>query len=102
LLDEAKLNEAIKGPRLRPSISRPTPTCASAPIIPAAILEQNTIVTYKRPWKQCAGAGISRIAFSSTGSIYGEATVFPNAGRCALFPVQTSLYGASKLARARD
>ena len=41
--------------------------------------------------------GIRRIAFSSTGSIYGEPDVFPTP-ECAPFPVQTSLYGASKLA----
>ena len=41
--------------------------------------------------------GIRRIAFSSTGSVYGEATVFPTP-EDAPFPVQTSLYGASKLA----
>ena len=35
--------------------------------------------------------------FSSTGSIYGEAEVIPTPEN-APFPVQTSLYGASKLA----
>ena len=44
-----------------------------------------------------AGNGVKRIAFSSTGSIYGEPTVFPTP-EDAPFPVQTSLYGASKLA----
>ena len=38
-----------------------------------------------------------KIAFSSTGSIYGEAPVIPTPEDCAL-PIQTSLYGASKLA----
>ena len=41
--------------------------------------------------------GISKIAFSSTGSVYGEATVFPTP-EDSPFPIQTSLYGASKLA----
>jgi len=40
---------------------------------------------------------MSRIAFSSTGSVYGEATVIPTP-EDAPFPVQTSLYAASKLA----
>ena len=40
---------------------------------------------------------VRRIAFSSTGSIYGEAAVIPTP-EAAPFPVQTSLYGASKLA----
>ena len=42
-------------------------------------------------------AGARRIAFSSTGSVYGEAETFPTP-ETAPFPVQTSLYGASKLA----
>jgi UDP-glucose 4-epimerase len=40
---------------------------------------------------------VKRIAFSSTGSIYGEPEVFPTPEN-APFPIQTSLYGASKLA----
>jgi UDP-glucose 4-epimerase len=42
-------------------------------------------------------AGVKRIGFSSTGSIYGEPNVHPTP-EDAPFPVQTSLYGASKLA----
>jgi len=42
-------------------------------------------------------SGVRDIVFSSTGSIYGEAEVFPTP-ETAPFPVQTSLYGASKLA----
>jgi UDP-glucose 4-epimerase len=41
--------------------------------------------------------GIRDIAFSSTGSVYGEAAVIPTPEDAA-FPIQTSLYGASKLA----
>src|SRR5690606_36733403 len=41
--------------------------------------------------------GVKKIAFASTGSIYGEAAVIPTP-EDAPFPVQTSLYGASKLA----
>ena len=40
---------------------------------------------------------IGRLAFSSTGSVYGEAKVIPTP-EDAPFPVQTSLYGASKAA----
>ncbi|MEK6704476.1 MAG: NAD-dependent epimerase/dehydratase family protein, partial [Bdellovibrionota bacterium] len=40
---------------------------------------------------------IQGIAFSSTGSIYGEAEVIPTPEDHP-FPIQTSLYGASKLA----
>jgi len=41
--------------------------------------------------------GIKGIAFSSTGSVYGEAEIFPTPENHP-FPVQTSLYAASKLA----
>src|SRR6185437_16099057 len=63
---------------------------------PRKDLEQNTIATHNVLQAMCS-AGISRIAFSSTGSVYGEPTVFPTPETCP-FPVQTSLYGASKLA----
>lgn len=41
--------------------------------------------------------GVRRIAFSSTGSVYGEAEIIPTPEN-APFPIQTSLYAASKLA----
>ena len=63
---------------------------------PRKDLEQNTIVTYN-VLEAMRANGIKRIAFSSTGSVYGEAVVIPTP-EDAPFPVQTSLYGASKLA----
>jgi UDP-glucose 4-epimerase len=59
-------------------------------------LEQNTIATYNvlEAMRSCA---VKRMAFSSTGSTYGEARVIPTP-EDAPFPVQTSLYGASKIA----
>jgi UDP-glucose 4-epimerase len=42
-------------------------------------------------------AGVRRLLFSSTGSVYGEATTIPTPEDCPI-PVQTSLYGASKAA----
>ena len=59
-------------------------------------LEQNTIATYNVLEAMRSG-GIKAIAFSSTGSVYGEAKVIPTP-EDAPFPVQTSLYGASKVA----
>jgi UDP-glucose 4-epimerase len=41
--------------------------------------------------------GVRRIGFTSTGAVYGEPSVFPTP-EDAPFPVQTSLYAASKLA----
>jgi UDP-glucose 4-epimerase len=59
-------------------------------------LEQNTIGT-ATVLEAMRTAGVDRIAFSSTGSVYGEPEVFPTP-EDAPFPLQTSLYGASKLA----
>ena len=63
---------------------------------PKKDLEQNTIATFN-VLEAMRHTGINKIAFSSTGSIYGEADIFPTPEH-APFPVQTSLYGASKLA----
>ena len=62
---------------------------------PRRDLEQNTIATYN-VLEAMRANGIMRIVFSSTGSIYGEAVVIPTP-EDAPFPIQTSLYGASKL-----
>jgi UDP-glucose 4-epimerase len=63
---------------------------------PRKDLEQNTIATFN-VLEAMRANGVRRIAFSSTGSIYGEPQIFPTPEE-APFPVQTSLYGASKLA----
>ncbi len=63
---------------------------------PSKDLEQNTIATF-HVLEAMRANGIHRLAFSSTGSIYGEPQVFPTP-EDAPFPIQTSLYGASKLA----
>lgn len=59
-------------------------------------LQQNTIATFNVLEAMCANK-IKNIVFSSTGSIYGEAVVIPTP-EDAPFPIQTSLYGASKSA----
>lgn len=63
---------------------------------PRKDLEQNTVATHN-VLESMRANGIRKIAFASTGSVYGEAAVFPTP-EDAPFPVQTSLYGASKLA----
>jgi len=63
---------------------------------PRKDLEQNTIATFN-VLEAMRSNGIKRIGFSSTGSVYGEAAMIPTP-EDAPFPVQTSLYGASKLA----
>jgi UDP-glucose 4-epimerase len=63
---------------------------------PRRDLEQNTIAT-SNVLEAMRATGAARIVFSSTGSVYGEPEVFPTPEDCP-FPVQTSLYAASKLA----
>jgi UDP-glucose 4-epimerase len=63
---------------------------------PERDLEQNTIGTF-HVLEAMRLNGVKQIAFSSTGSVYGEAEVIPTP-EIAPFPIQTSLYGASKLA----
>lgn len=63
---------------------------------PGKDLQQNTIATFN-VLEAMRANGVKRVAFSSTGSVYGEPEVFPTP-EIAPFPLQTSLYGASKLA----
>jgi UDP-glucose 4-epimerase len=58
--------------------------------------QQNAVATFN-VLEAMRANGIKGIAFSSTGSVYGEAEIFPTPENHP-FPVQTSLYAASKLA----
>lgn len=95
LLDFDTLLEAMKGSELVLHLA------ANADVRfgldhPRRDLEQNTIATWNV--LECVRRnGVARIAFSSTGSVYGEPRVHPTP-EDAPFPLQTSLYGASKLA----
>lgn len=95
LLDTARLTEAMEGQEFVFHLA------ANADVRfgtehPRKDLEQNTIATFN-VLEAMRANGVRRIGFSSTGSIYGEPDVFPTPEH-APFPVQTSLYGASKLA----
>jgi UDP-glucose 4-epimerase len=95
ILDEGKLTDSVKGHDFVFHFA------ANADVRfgtnhPRRDLEQNTIATYN-VLEAMRANGVSRIAFSSTGSIYGEHDVIPTPEN-APFPIQTSLYGASKLA----
>ena len=95
LLDETTLKRALKGHDYVFHLA------ANADVRfgtehPRRDLEQNTIVTYN-VLEAMRQNGVSKIVFSSTGSVYGEAQVVPTP-EDAPFPIQTSLYGASKLA----
>jgi UDP-glucose 4-epimerase len=63
---------------------------------PSRDLRQNTLGTFT-VLEAMRSQGVRRVVFSSTGSVYGEPDVHPTPETCP-FPVQTSLYGASKLA----
>jgi UDP-glucose 4-epimerase len=63
---------------------------------PGKDVQQNTLATFN-VLEAMRANGIKTIAFSSTGSVYGEAVVIPTPEDSA-FPIQTSLYAASKLA----
>lgn len=63
---------------------------------PRKDLEQNTLVTLN-VLESMRQANVRRIIFSSTAAALGEPEVFPTPENCAI-PVQTSLYGASKMA----
>lgn len=95
LLDRAALTKAMQGAELVMHFA------ANADVRfgtdhPRKDLDQNTIATWNvleaMREREC-----KRIVFSSTGSIYGEPEIFPTPETCP-FPIQTSLYGASKLA----
>jgi UDP-glucose 4-epimerase len=95
LLDTGSLTGAMRG------VDRVVHLAANADVRfglahPRKDLEQNTIATFNVLEAMRANK-VEEIAFSSTGSIYGEAMIVPTP-EDAPFPVQTSLYGASKLA----
>lgn len=95
LLNQSKLNQAMAGADFVFHLA------ANADVRhglkhPGRDLEQNTIATFN-VLEAMRQNEVRRLAFSSTGSIYGEAEVIPTS-ETAPFPVQTSLYGASKLA----
>ena len=62
---------------------------------PGRDLQQNTVATFN-VLEAMRANGIKRIALSSTGSVYGESAVIPTP-EDAPFPIQTSLYAASKV-----
>ena len=96
MLDLPALTGAMAG--AEPSSTwPPMPTCASAPSIPRKDLEQNTIATLQR----ARGHARRTACGSSPSPRPGRSTARPTSSRrrrTRPFPVQTSLYGASKLA----
>ncbi|HEX4795727.1 MAG TPA: NAD-dependent epimerase/dehydratase family protein [Humisphaera sp.] len=94
-LDCARLCESIKGHDFVFHLAA-NADVRFGPDHPRRDLEQNTIATHN-VLEAMRLNDIRRIAFSSTGSVYGEPGLFPTPETCP-FPVQTSLYAASKVA----
>jgi len=95
LLDSDQINSAMKG------VDFVFHMAANADIKdnlkePVKCLEQNTIAT-SNVLEAMRLNGVKEIAFASTGSVYGEPDVFPTPEDYN-FPIQTSMYAASKLA----
>ena len=63
---------------------------------PRRDIEQNVLAT-QNVLEAMRKHGVKDIAFSSTGAIYGDSALLPTP-EDAPFPIQTSLYGASKVA----
>jgi UDP-glucose 4-epimerase len=95
LLDQARIDEAMRG------VDFVFHLAANADIKdnlikPRKCVEQNVVAT-QNVLEAMRAAGVRDIAFSSTGSVYGEPAVLPTP-EDAPFPVQTSLYATSKVA----
>lgn len=100
LLDQDRLNEAMRG------VDFVFHMAANADIKdnfiePRKCVEQNVVVT-QNVLEAMRKAGARQIAFASTGSVYGEPDPPPSQDNPtpedAPFPVQTSIYAASKVA----
>ena len=95
LLDPDRLHSAIQGADFVFHLA------ANADIrenlrTPRKCVEQNVLVT-QNVLEAMRARGVRDIAFASSGSVYGEASVLPTP-EDAPFPVQTSLYATSKVA----
>ena len=95
LLDDRKVGEAMQG------VGFVFHLAANADIkdnllAPRKCIEQNVVAT-QNVLEAMRAVGVRDIAFSSTGSVYGDSSVIPTP-EDAPFPVQTSLYATSKVA----
>jgi UDP-glucose 4-epimerase len=95
LLDQAMLARAIPGHDMVFHLAA-NADVKDGLLHPRKDVEQNVIAT-QNVLEAMRAAGVKKIAFSSTGSAYGESEVIPTPEN-APFPIQTSLYGASKVA----
>lgn len=94
LLDEERLNAAMKGADTVFHLAA-NADVRGGKSNTRVDLEQNIIGTH-RVLEAMRINGASRIVFTSSATVYGEPDVFPTPESYA--PIQTSVYGASKLA----
>jgi len=95
LLDQKTLDEAMRGAHFVFHLA------ANADIKdnlkdPRKCIDQNIVAT-QNVLEAMRNAGVREVAFSSTGSVYGDAEKIPTP-EDAPFPVQTSIYATSKVA----
>jgi UDP-glucose 4-epimerase len=95
VLDSATLAESMNGSEFVFHLAA-NADVRSGTLHPSRDLEQNTIATHT-VLDAMRQNGIDKIAFSSSGSVYGESSTIPTP-EDAPYPIQTSLYGASKAA----
>ncbi len=95
VLDDATLTESMRGADMVFHFAA-NADVRFGTLHPRKDLDNNTIGTFN-VLEAMRQNGVARIVFPSTGSIYGEPEIFPTPEN-APFPIQTSLYGASKLA----
>jgi UDP-glucose 4-epimerase len=95
LLDERRVDDAMRG------VDFVFHLAANADIKdnllePRKCIDQNVVAT-QNVLEAMRKNGVRDVVFSSTGSVYGDASVVPTSEE-APFPVQTSLYATSKVA----
>jgi UDP-glucose 4-epimerase len=95
VLDSAALTESMNGSEFVFHLAA-NADVRFGTLHPGKDLEQNTIATHN-VLDAMRHNGVNKIAFSSSGSVYGESLTIPTP-EDAPYPVQTSLYGASKAA----
>jgi len=95
LLDTATLTASMSGVELVYHLAA-NADVRFGPEHPHRDLEQNTLATHN-VLEAMRRSGVRAIAFTSSGAVYGDAARIPTP-EDAPFPVQTSLYGASKAA----
>ncbi len=95
LLDQKTVNTAVEGQEFVFHFGA-NADVKDGLLHPRRDIEQNILAT-QNLLEAMRASNVKQIAFTSTGSMYGEPTLIPTPEDCPL-PVQTSLYGASKLA----